>query len=84
MVIDQDFLDSANSGPRRRGKNEIIKYLEGGRISRGQAIKAKCFDCDGMGETGECDMVHCPLYPYSPYKTRVSAKSASTGSSNAI
>jgi hypothetical protein len=78
MIRDRELLESAKAGPRRAGRKELIKYLEGGTISRPGACKAKCFDCDGMGETGECDIDSCSLYPYSPYKPRnraVSAKS---------
>lgn len=74
MIRDVELLASAKSGPRRKGKKELVKYLEGGKISRAQAVKAKCYDCDGMGELGECDIEACPLYFYSPYKIVVSAK----------
>ncbi len=75
MIRDKDLLDSAKSGPRRQGKKELVKYLEGGKISRAQAVKAHCYDCCGMGDTGDCDIETCSLYPYSPYKSKVSAKS---------
>ena len=73
MIRDKELLESAKSGPRRAGRKELIKYLEGGKISRPGAVKAKCFDCDGMGDTGECDIIACPLYDFSPYKTRHTA-----------
>ena len=63
-----DMLTSANSGPRRVGKKELIKHLTGVRLTQRQAIKAKCFDCDGMGDTGECSISTCALFPYSSYK----------------
>ncbi len=75
MVRDVELLASAKSGPRRKGKKELVKYLEGGKISRAQAVKAHCFDCMGMGEQNDCDYEACALYPYSPYKITVSAKS---------
>jgi hypothetical protein len=60
--------DSAKHGKMRIGKTQLLKYLSGRRLTRQEAIKAKCYDCDGMGETGECDMEECSLYPYSPYQ----------------
>lgn len=75
-MMDAELLASAKSGLRRKGKKELVKYLEGGKISRSQAVKAKCYDCDGMGELGECNIEACPLFPYSPYKTRHTAVSA--------
>ena len=76
MIRDVDLLASAKTGPRRAGRKELIAYLEGGKISRPGAVKAKCYDCNGMGESGECDSEGCPLYPFSPYKTRNTAVSA--------
>lgn len=66
--IDKDMLDSATTGTRRAGQGDFVNYLMGKRLTQRQAIKAKCYDCDGMGDTGECDCISCALYPYSPYK----------------
>jgi hypothetical protein len=63
-----DLLASAKSGTSRKGRTFLINYLEGKRLTQRQAIAAKCYDCDGMGETGKCDIVSCSIYPYSPYK----------------
>jgi len=63
-----DMLKSAKDGKLRAGKNNLIKHLTGGRLTRQQAIKAKCYDCQGMGETDKCDIKACSLFPYSPYK----------------
>ena len=75
MGRDEELLESAKSGPRRQGKKELVKHLEGGKITRSQAVKAKCYDCNGMGESGDCDIESCSLYPFSPFKMKVSAKS---------
>jgi hypothetical protein len=63
-----ELLDSAISGKSRAGKAQLLKYLNGGKLTRQGAIKAKCYDCDGMGESGECDISNCSLYPFSPYR----------------
>jgi len=70
MDIDQDFKKSAEAGGGRAGKAMLLKYLNGKRLSKGESIKAKCYDCDGMGDSGDCDQVDCPLYPYSPYRQK--------------
>ena len=72
MGIDDKMLKSAMSGKSRSGKSDLVKYLNGGRITRNQAIKAKCYDCQGMGDSGTCEMAHCSLYPYSPYRDKKS------------
>ena len=69
--MDRDLLNSAKNGKLRIGKRFLIYYLETGKkLKWGQAIKAKCYDCDGMGDSGQCILVECPLFPYSPYKDR--------------
>ena len=62
------MLESARRGKGRAGKKDLINYLSGKRLTRSQAIKAHCFDCDGMGETGKCDIDTCSLFPYSQFK----------------
>ena len=64
-----EYIREAMNGKSRSGKTQLLKYLRGSRITRQESIKAKCFDCDGMGDSGECDLEHCALYPYSPFKT---------------
>ena len=71
MIIDQELLDSAKSGPKRAGRMQLIAHLEGKKISRPAAVKAKCYDCDGMGDTGKCDLKACPLHPYGPFKENI-------------
>lgn len=66
-ILDKDMYDSVKSGHKKVGKVALMKHLEGVRLTQREAIQAKCYDCDGMGETGECDIVACALYPYSPY-----------------
>jgi len=62
------LMRSAKSGKSRAGKALLIKYLNEGTLTRQQSIKAKCYDCDGMGDSGECEINHCSLFPYSPYR----------------
>jgi len=67
------MLHSAINGKKRAGKTDFIKYLKGARLTRSQAIKAKCYDCDGMGDTGICDIETCSLYPFSPFNRQKKA-----------
>ena len=82
--MDRDLLVSAESGPLRRGKKELIKHLEGGKITRKQAMLAKCYDCDGMGDSGKCDIETCPMYHYSQFKSHSSTISTARSEKNAI
>ena len=66
--MDRELLSSARTGKKRAGQVDLIKHLEGRRLTRGSAIKAKCYDCSGMGEEPLCEITECSLYPYSPYR----------------
>lgn len=69
MFDDNKLLKSAKTGTRRAGRKDLIEYLSGKRLTRHKAIQAKCYDCDGMGESGLCDIDTCSLFPYSPYSS---------------
>ena len=69
-MIDERLLESAKRGTKRTGQSQLIKYLSWHRLTQRQAIAAKCYDCNGMGEQKECDMESCSLYPYSPYRLK--------------
>jgi len=56
-------------GKTARGQKELIKHLEGNRLTLRQAVYARCYDCMGFYTDGkvDCRMPHCPLHPYMPY-----------------
>jgi len=66
--MDERIFNSAKTGKKRRGQMHLLRYLEGGRLTQRQAITAKCYDCNGMGESDECDIFSCSLYPYSQFR----------------
>lgn len=66
----EDLLKSAKGGKLRKGQKNLINYLQGQRLTRNQAIQAKCYDCDGMGDSGVCEVERCSLYPYSPFRSK--------------
>ena len=70
MIRDHELLQSAKRGKTRAGKRELIKWLEGGKLTWGKAIKAKCYDCSGMGDAKDCNLETCPLLPFSPYNSQ--------------
>jgi hypothetical protein len=74
MIIDPDLLSSAQAGKKRKGQSQLIAYLSGKKLTRQATILAGCYDCDGMGDSGECDLNHCALYPYSPYGGKKKSK----------
>jgi hypothetical protein len=50
-------------------RDNLIKFLSGGKITANQAIKCKCYDCCGYYADGrkDCGVKTCSLYPWMPY-----------------
>jgi len=66
----QSLIDNIEKyGMNGSVKDNLIKYLKGGKLSRPQAMKCKCYDCNGYNADGrkDCGVKHCPLYPWMPY-----------------
>ena len=56
-----------------KGQNEFKKFEKGLKLTRGQAIKAHCYQCNGFDES-QCDCKckdSCPLYQYHPHKGKI-------------
>lgn len=66
--MDEELIKSVKLGKNKVGKAQLLKHLNGVRLTQREAIKAKCYDCDGMGDSGACDMASCSLFPYSSYR----------------
>lgn len=57
------------NGKTAYGQRELIKHLEGHRLTLRQAVNAHCFDCMGFFADGknDCRMPHCSLHPFMTY-----------------
>lgn len=68
--------DIENYGQTARGKKELIKHLNGERLTFKEAIYAICYNCSGYYSDGkvDCKMPDCPLYGFMPYRTDKPAK----------
>ncbi len=67
-------------GISARGRRELAKHFKGGKLTRKEAVLAKCYDCCCGYEDGkeDCKVKGCPLHPYMPFnrngnKSRVEA-----------
>ena len=61
------YLQSAKSGKKKAGQTFLIKYLTGDKITRKQSMDARCYECQGMGDSDKCEITQCPLFPYSKF-----------------
>ena len=60
-------------GIKAKGRKELKKHLEGGKLTYKEGVLAKCYHC-GCGYTDgkvSCEIPHCPLYQFMPYKNEV-------------
>jgi hypothetical protein len=61
--------DIKEVGKLAQGKNELIAIMEGKPVSKGDAIKAMCYDCQAYCQDGrqDCGQTQCPLYQHHAY-----------------
>lgn len=65
MIILNDLEGTKNS----YGKKQFIRHLKGEKLTRSQAIAAKCCECTCYFNDGmiDCGMKDCALHPYMHY-----------------
>lgn len=68
----QDKIKRIEELARRKGKTELLMFLKGEKISKSQAILAKCYECMGYYIDGgtDCCVKSCPLYTFMPFKDK--------------
>jgi hypothetical protein len=61
---------------KAKGRAEYLKHIKGERLTRGEAIRATCYECSGFYDAGlvDCEIPKCPLYRYMPYAEKASTK----------
>jgi hypothetical protein len=57
-------------GIKAKGRQELIRHLEGERLTPKQAIIANCYECMGGYTDGKysCEIPKCSLLPFMPYR----------------
>ena len=69
MTREQRKKNILKHGATSAGKTHYLKYLNGKKLTRNQAILAKCFECSGYYADGRsaCEITDCPIWPWAPY-----------------
>ena len=64
-----NIKDIKKYGLLAQGKAELISFLKHKLLTRKEAIKAKCYECNNGYADGkkDCKVECCPLYNYMPY-----------------
>lgn len=70
MTKSKRYEEVDTIGGSFRGKNELLKHLNGETLTARQSIRGKCYECMGYFADGKCDckIEACPLYPFMSYK----------------
>ena len=68
----QDRINTVKDAPLAKGKNEYLKWLEGGKLTRKEAMDANCYLCMGYYLDGkeECTVSLCPARDFMPYNPK--------------
>lgn len=64
MTITEQALKNAKTMPKKSGRAEYIKHLQGERLTRDQAIRAQCYACVSGEDTKPCVEALCSLTHY--------------------
>lgn len=52
-----------------KGQMEWKRLQKGEKLTRNQAIKALCYECNGFEDANhDCGCKRCAIYQFSPYK----------------
>jgi len=59
-------IRSVETWPRRAGRKELLRHLRCKRLTRDEAIQARCYYCVCGEEGSPCNVGMCPLTQYCP------------------
>lgn len=60
----QLHIRNAQKWQKKKGKSAYLRHLKGVRLTRAEAIEAKCYECVCGEDTQPCLAVYCPLIQY--------------------
>lgn len=81
------LLESLRTAKLSSGRRLLEKwYATGQKLTRGQAMTAKCCECMCFYEDGkqDCENQVCPMYPYVPYRKKNGIKIQQAQANNPI
>lgn len=67
MTTTEYIIKNIGNWPRAKGKALYVKYLKGEKLTRDEAITAKCYECVCGEDASPCNVLACPLQPYCPF-----------------
>jgi len=72
MSSNLDLPNGLQNAKDSRGKSLLQKMYQGKKLTRPEAVIAKCCECSGYYIDGrlDCEMPKCPLYDFMPYRSK--------------
>jgi hypothetical protein len=67
-MTNAERIEHVTTWPKKPGKADYLRYLQGEQLTRAQTIKAMCYSCTA-GEAGPCTASGCPILPFSQWNT---------------
>jgi len=73
LITREQLRPRLEAAAQHIGKAELLRYLDGERLTPTESIRAHCFDCmayfeDCAEDEPDCKNTPCPLYPFMPYR----------------
>jgi uncharacterized protein (DUF2461 family) len=70
--LQQERIREVEKAPLAKGKAEYLRWLEGEKLSRKQAMDANCYVCMGYYADGKmaCTVMLCPMRDYMAYNPK--------------
>jgi hypothetical protein len=57
-------IENTQKWPKKAGKADYLRFLKRGRLTRAEAIRAKCYECVAGEDNEPCRASLCPLITY--------------------
>lgn len=69
-VLEEFKNEIQKYGKSAKGRKELLRHLDGKKLTLRQAVAAHCYSCAGYYADGkvDCDLISCPLHPFMPYR----------------
>ena len=76
--IHEQHISNVRKWKKKAGKAHYLRFLQGGKLTRDEAIQAKCYDCVCGEDTEPCSVPTCALNAFCPWNKPKKAKTSTS------
>lgn len=62
-----NYRKNVERWPRRAGKRDLLRFIDGEKLTRSEAIQATCYECTCGESSDPCNVETCPLIQFCPW-----------------